>query len=303
MCIIAAKPSGWPLPSNEILSNCEWNNRDGIGIAWSSGQGVKIKKDFATLTAFQEWLPANVQESDACIIHFRMATHGKVSEGMRHPFPLTKDEATLQQVELECDMAMAHNGILDCEDKRNKLSDTAVFVRDILAEPAVRDNLRDNAAIQKLIAHTATASNKLAFLFGDGHILYFGEFETDKGILYSNGQYSWGLGKTKQESYLSGKWRNLEVCHVCYKDFNKKVMVPFQNQYGVMEYACRKCVQSGGSLETMLKDKELVYGRCDICQEAVMRKHLKRVDTTTPQEKESFYLTCRECAAEMSRYE
>ena len=112
MCVAIAKPRGVDMPSHRVLSNCEWTNRDGMGVAWVKEGVLRIKKDFKTLAELQEWVGANITTDTPCLVHFRLATAGGVSVGMRHPFPISNDEVALRAPEAECDMALVHNGVL-----------------------------------------------------------------------------------------------------------------------------------------------------------------------------------------------
>lgn len=293
MCVIVAKPTGSALPDAETLSNCEFSNRDGIGIAWTDSKGiVRIKKDFAGLDAFNAWLPVNVSKADACLIHFRMATHGAVIEGLRHPFPVSKSTEELLQVEAETDIAMAHNGVLAYEDKKGNLSDTAIFIRDVLADPGVRSNIRGNPAIEQLISGTIGSHNKLAFLYGDGMVWLFGEFEKEKGLCFSNSQYKWGnsfgFGNSSRERDYTdlNHWRrgkNMDYCFKCFQEFPVKKLYVYHHENeikGNVDYVCGKCKY--GALDKQKK--------CDLCLEFVPANEITRVNQS-----DSDYDSCLEC--------
>lgn len=250
MCVAIAKPEGVALPKASRLDNCEASNQDGVGVAWTDGSGVvHIRKDFATNEAMKEWLEATVTPAMACLIHYRMATSGGISDGMRHPFPIVKEAEALLAPVIDCDLALIHNGVIwNMSDTKEKLSDTAMFVRDILSNPAIKDNLRTNQAVQILINGMIGSSNKLALLWPDGHILTFGKFEAEHGVLYSNDQYKtirhyteyegWGFGHglSKKEKramrqrklieYHSsgGEAKGLEYCAMCFKQFARSFM-------------------------------------------------------------------------------
>lgn len=225
MCVAIAKPSGVDLPTRKALENCELSNRDGIGIAWASNGKIRIKKDFDSLEHTYNWMNENISKESSLLIHFRMATSGGVSKGLRHPFPVTEREEDILATELETDLAMIHNGVLwHVSKKDEKLSDTGMFIRDILAGKEVRENIRNSQGIQMLISGMIGESNKLAFLWPDGHILTFGKFYKEKEVLYSNEQF-----KSRSYSYEgcnwldfrnrgAGKRDNIDYCSVCFKE-------------------------------------------------------------------------------------
>lgn len=301
MCVAIAKPVGAKLPSDEALDNCHFTNRDGCGVAWASGGVVHIKKDFEDHAAMKEWLRANITEEMGCLIHYRFATSGGVKIGLRHPFPITMDHEKLLAPEVDTDMAVIHNGVLWTMPKAETLSDTARLVRDVLADPAIKASIRTNEAIQKLIGGLLGASNKIALLWPDGHIIYFGEFEKDHGVLYSNGQYktyvhgyqaqeldymdglgqSYGCGanamipnrykdfnknRRRMEVRNQAAKDNTEYCCKCYVLYPKKKMYLFNDER--LEYICRECKKKGAfsTLE-----------RCEICQEEVTADELINV--------------------------
>ena len=231
MCLIAVKKSGANLPKDEHLVEAEIRNRDGIGVAyWKPGTSeVVIKKDFKNSLALIVWLKTNIKQEDVCIIHFRLATHGLIDMGNRHPFPITKNTELLRQTNLVCQSAMAHNGVIDGYESK-KFSDTQKFVLDILSDEAVKNNL-DNAAVRKLLCGFL-GGDRLVILKNDGTIYYFGNWVSEGDIFYSNAgykvyelpEYDWrkdyqgkysGLSTKKTENYV-------DLCDSCNKNKSLK---------------------------------------------------------------------------------
>lgn len=296
MCVLIAKPRGVDLPSSGALDACEFSNRDGAGVAWENGSKVFIKKDFANLKELKRWLADNPMRDNAMLIHFRLATSGGKRVGLRHPFPISAREDELLAPVLETDSAMGHNGVLWTPGKGERLSDTAMLVRDILADTVVKDSLRTNIPLQMLLTGTIGESNKLAFLYPDGHILTFGEFEKDNGILYSNGQYkafqyaggddSFGYGdyaynrggKFWRFDRASRKRREVDWCAICYQEesVDKMYKSTFEDIEG--EMVCGKCnrvLNAPKQLPAPETDGEFVevegevYTTCYMCQEII----------------------------------
>ena len=189
MCVIALKFAGSKLPKDEHLRNCENRNKDGIGIALyrEGATDILIKKDFKDAEALIVWLKENVKQEDTCMIHFRYATHGLKDEGNRHPFPITKNKEMMRQVELVCQMATVHNGVISQYGNETKFSDTQQFVMDILAEDAVKNNI-ENPAVQKLISNYIE-HDRLAVMLNNGKIWMWGDWENVEDIAYSNTSY------------------------------------------------------------------------------------------------------------------
>ena len=136
MCLIAIKRQGIGLPDKTKLENGYKNNPDGVGIAIlrNNKNQIYIKKDFKDFEVFYKWAKNNIGIADLAVIHFRLATSGKVDIGNRHPFPITQNKILLRKSSLFCNFAVAHNGILsDYSIKDKKFSDTQKFILDILA--------------------------------------------------------------------------------------------------------------------------------------------------------------------------
>lgn len=206
MCIIIGKLKGVELPDYETLYNCSQLNKDGIGIAWTTGDGVvKIKKDFDNNFMFNRWLRENIdKDRDSAIIHYRMATCGKKDHGNAHPFPVTKDRGELRKVETVCEMAVAHNGVIAGLGD-DKYSDTQELVAEILAEPLVLNNLLKNAVLRKLLT-SFIGTSRLFFLLGDGTIWHFGAIEKENELIYSNKNYKRAYKEYDSNYFKGRKW-------------------------------------------------------------------------------------------------
>lgn len=190
MCIIITKKQGIELPNKNTLKNCEENNPHGCGIAlWKQGRKeVYIKKDFKNYKKLYNFLIDNVKKEDVLIIHFRIATDGLIDKGNRHPFPLTKNIKLLRKINLLCNYAVAHNGILNRWSGHEKYSDTQKFIFNVLSEPLIKNNLQ-NKTIQELITGYL-GKDKLAILTCEGNLYLFGDWiEENNGLLFSNDGY------------------------------------------------------------------------------------------------------------------
>jgi predicted glutamine amidotransferase len=190
MCIIIAKKAGVSLPTKSDLECSAESNPHGVGIGfWKAGSNeVIIRKDFKDVLCFEEWFRSSIRPEDACIIHFRFATHGLVDEGNRHPFPITRHWQSLRETILSCDKAVAHNGVMSSYKRGDKYSDTQKFVMDILADEAIKNNLT-SPTVQKLISHYIS-TDKLAILSNDGSIIWIGWKVEERDLIFSNSSYS-----------------------------------------------------------------------------------------------------------------
>jgi predicted glutamine amidotransferase len=199
MCIIIGKVSGVKFPKDEYLKTSESHNSDGIGIAYHKfgTDKVIIKKDFKDVNDLIKFQNENLKEEDSVLYHFRFATHGLKDEGNRHPFPASKDENLLRSVNLETNLAIAHNGVLsEYSDKKNKLSDTQLFIGEIMSDEVIINNI-NNEVILSLIAERVSPS-RLAIMQKNGDIIFLNTFTEEDGCLYSNTNY-----KTPKFNYLN----------------------------------------------------------------------------------------------------
>lgn len=205
MCIIAIKPAGKKMQW-DVLKTCFENNPDGAGFAYPKDDHVYISKGFMDFKSFRRAVnEANIKKGTMAMFHFRIATHGGVSEANCHPFPLTSDEKVLRALDVKSTFAIAHNGIVPDVERSKTMSDTMMFVRDYLAplgasvaDPNVQ-HLIGKAAASKLAIMTAT---KIATI---------GRFVTSNGWLYSNESYAksyavvtWPVAKTVAQGSTNG---------------------------------------------------------------------------------------------------
>ncbi|MFH1001923.1 MAG: hypothetical protein V1759_01575 [bacterium] len=192
MCVIVIKKSDIELPDKDILKNCFDSNKDGCGFTYTKEGLNYLYKGFFDFKSFYDQITEKVKKEYPCIIHFRIATAGKVDEGNCHPFPLTNNVNILRKLEIiTSKMFVAHNGIIQHSNYsyHHKLSDTQEFIQKILSDKAIYDNLYDSRIIQELLINYAGESNKFAFLHSQKGILLLGKFEKYKDWYFSNNSY------------------------------------------------------------------------------------------------------------------
>ena len=235
MCIIVVKPKG-KLVSKKTLKNCFDNNSDGAGYVYHNGKENVINKGFFTFKSFYNSYKTEVKKEYPAIIHFRIATAGKVDGGNCHPFPLVGKLSLLRTTYLKTrGICVAHNGVIDINIKKKKVSDTIQFIQDILSKSIIKDNLYQSETIQKLVE--IASGGKLAFINGKGKLLLLGNFIEDKGLFFSNDSYQkvWIKYDWEKLYYGYDKDYGLE-CDVCGKH---KKDVHYDSFWGL--WLCEEC--------------------------------------------------------------
>lgn len=259
MCILITKRQGFKdLPTLEQLKNCFENNEDGAGVAWTLGDGqIHFQKGFMNWKDFEthEKNAPYRKESKryAVLYHFRMATHGTISKGNCHPFILSSRVKDLKQTGGTTSLpVVGHNGIIDIKEKKEHksldLSDTMIFIKEILSSNEIKDYL-DSVSIGKLIEHYI-GSGKVAVLLPNGRILHYNKHRgmVDKNVWYSNDGYkqvatnfiyqytnhSWKTEPIASKSYLPS---GIVSCGWCYT-IEDKSQAHYAPPYG---WLCDDC--------------------------------------------------------------
>ena len=204
---------------------------------------------------------------DYLIIHFRNATCGLIDEGNRHPFPLTKDEKVIRKVTMNCDLAVAHNGVMyGFDSKLGALSDTQNFIMTILSDKMVRNNIYKNRVLKRLIVEMIGSDNKLTFLNKEGSLLFLGEVVKEKAdsgeIYYSNRSYETrvlycGFSKYK---YGGGQSKLLEDSRNERFEENREVKDKEEDGKSEKKEKVRGLYSKVGK-----GDDDLYYGECENC--------------------------------------
>jgi len=196
MCIIIVKDIGVKLPSDKIMDTCWQNNSDGAGFMYlTKDKQVHICKGFMTFADLNlAILERGITKADLLVIHFRLATSGIVNQACTHPFPLSKKNSELRQLDIVCKKGVVHNGVFGVGKK--KMSDTMLFVKEILSDGVIHNNL-SRPAIKNLLAEylgtTRHYSNKLAIL-GKTGVKLLGEdweYDSDSRLYFSNIGYQY----------------------------------------------------------------------------------------------------------------
>jgi hypothetical protein len=199
MCIAIAKPSNVALPNLDLLKNCFLANPEGAGYAFCSHGSVIIRKGFMTWKDFvKEYEDFNLEQMKQCamLFHFRIGTHGlKYNPKHTHPFALTDDYTTMEQLYVKTKAAVIHNGMLTDygtstygkkDPELREVSDTMEFIKEVLSPLEQLSDWYKNKIIEKLFVSALGSYNKVAILRSDNTIQMEGAFVEDKGVFYSN---------------------------------------------------------------------------------------------------------------------
>ena len=165
MCVIMIKHKGVNMPTKKELKAMYMRNPDGCGFVSESDHYKSM--DFEDFYARLKKVP----KSEACLVHFRIATHGSVKLSNCHPFYDEKSGTWFM-----------HNGILAITPFKGKTDSETAF-RKYLA-PVIQKYGLYSKELQT-VAGNIINSSKFAFM-QDGQIKTFGRFIEHKGCYYSN---------------------------------------------------------------------------------------------------------------------
>lgn len=189
MCIILTCDKN-VRPTDELIQDCFMGNPDGAGIMWVENGKVQVSKGFMTVSQLIRAIDATPADSPL-VIHMRIATSGGIDVGTCHPFPVCGDLDVLHAPDVECDVAVAHNGVIkgmETDDKKG-ISDTVTFVSKYMTKlyrgkvtKRMRRRMRNIAP-----------GNRFAVMTKDGGVYRVGSgWETvTSGINASNSTWRW----------------------------------------------------------------------------------------------------------------
>jgi hypothetical protein len=182
MCVIICKPRGTALPNEQTLIDCWTSNPHGAGYAiCRAGNTItEVHKGFMDLFDLLVSLEAeDIQLDDLVILHFRIATAGKIDGPTCHPFPIADSVKALRALEYTSARVVAHNGVIH-NDPPALLSDTQKFIMQVLSR--LNDFRYLDATVGSQIdgSRLAVLDNGILRLAGEGWKVH-----TD-GCIYSN---------------------------------------------------------------------------------------------------------------------
>ena len=181
-CVAVWKPKGVQI-ARKYLQNCFANNKEGAGFAYYKNGKIEMHKGFFSFDEFYEAYKG--LQKYAALIHFRIATHGKVDADNCHPFMLANGK-----------YALVHNGVLPSSLHSNKKEESDSRQFGELIAPLLDMIPWENADFGKVVGE-AIGYNKVAIMRNDGKVWLFneGKGEWHKGAWFSNRTYAYGAVK------------------------------------------------------------------------------------------------------------
>jgi glutamine amidotransferase len=180
MCLLVLKLENTALPLDHARSAAH-SNDDGFGLAYHDGTQWQVHR---TLDVLEHLRVLPEAFGRRALVHYRMATHGRVSVDNVHPFLVGEPDDPQSFV-------VAHNGMFSSMPRDAERSDTRLMVEHVFA------NLKPGWAEDPILLgqlNELFGYNKVAVLFTDGTYLLFGEkaghWNTAEDIWYSNHSYS-----------------------------------------------------------------------------------------------------------------
>ncbi len=149
MCIIGLNPSRAPSIDEDTLRRCNAINKDGMGIAYTESDGLKVYKTLNNLEGLirrYKWTQENNRD---VLLHFRLQTVGMVDLKNCHPFYADEN------------VVFAHNGTFSNVYCLENKSDTRAFRDQVLAH-LQGDWLWDEGTINLL--EYAIGHNRVVFM-------------------------------------------------------------------------------------------------------------------------------------------
>lgn len=178
MCIIIYKPEKAHV-DKATLKNCFSNNDDGAGFMYVEDGQLHVMKGYMDFKPFYKAWRDNVNDKQKAVLHFRIRTHGALDKFNTHPHIVSDG------------VAIAHNGILSNHCTSNQLSDTAVFVKRVLA--GLPFDFYYNESVNELVEDSIGLGNKMVLMSKTGKVVIYNEYGGDwsDNCWYSNKSYKY----------------------------------------------------------------------------------------------------------------
>jgi len=174
MCLIIYSEKA-KLPPRDWFAEAAVTNPDGIGVMSADG----IAKFLGKRKTRRAWRYVSQLAADGLpfAVHFRWATHGRVSRANCHPFEIPGTGAHLM-----------HNGVLwTCRLANDEMSDTRIFAEDVM--PGYISMTQRGAHDYLTALNAEAAGNRLLVMHPDGKrfdVVNRQLWTMRDGILYSN---------------------------------------------------------------------------------------------------------------------
>ena len=204
MCIIANVPKGVGTINQSTLENMTNNNGHGFGVSYIEDDEIKVFKTMDSkefVTRVMDIQKEHSKTSDI-LIHCRIATSGTTDINNCHPFHVNNETV------------FAHNGVLNCVEPTDKMSDTRMFNKVFLKN--MQPNFLNVKRIREFIGEII-GSDKMVFqtvnavLDKNTYIINKELGTEENGIWFSNTSY-------KTTRLVSNYVYDSYACEVIYED-------------------------------------------------------------------------------------
>lgn len=203
MCVICVKEKGVKMPSVKLINEMFRANPDGAGYMYARNGKVYISKGFMSINELLYSMKYDkLTDSDSVVFHFRISTQGKITREFTHPYPLTKNISLCKALEVECNVGIAHNGIINLtSDGNDNYNDTMMYITKYLSLLIRNKGDFYNPFVHKLIEGSISYS-RLALLNQNGDVIKIGSWHKENGLYFSNKHFQYPLLKEKNNSFF-----------------------------------------------------------------------------------------------------
>lgn len=257
MCIIIAKPAGVDLPTKNQLKNSFLSNSDGAGVMFFRNGKVHIDKGYMYWKDYRKILKKwKLGKDDNIVYHMRIATQGGVSPNNCHPFPISAKVEELKRTFVTSDAGFAHNGIFALNDIQEDLSDSQIFVKDILSE-VYPECVTNNG--YKLLYDMSIEGSKTAILDKNGITMAGNGWIKQDGLFFSNSGFknTWGTNSYHEDidkvwGYNNPTWEHNDNFWEEDENFCTLCLHTIEDHW----YFCPFCGESTIKTENMHKEEK-----------------------------------------------
>lgn len=192
MCVIVVQDKQ-KFPGWDMLQKCWFTNPHGAGVMYRTKEGrVHIEKGFMTFEDYKNYISAlNDYQIRPMVYHFRIATHGTVSEENTHPFPISSKVPHMMALSVLSDAGVAHNGVINYKSynhslrMKNNLTDTGAFLIKNYLRAKNGNKISKKAFINGLKEENKISNSRFALMDGTD-IIRVGTWYEFNGCYYSN---------------------------------------------------------------------------------------------------------------------
>jgi len=187
MCIIITKEKHVLQPTDRVLKRCWDANPQGAGFMFTDPTTRKVHgfKGFMTFEKYTAALKQWPLERMNVVYHFRIATHGGISQQATHPFPLTFNTDDLNSTKWVNRAGIAHNGVIPGYGTKKGLSDTQEWIKSVASKAG--EHIIHPGVLSVLEA--TIGNSRLAIMRRDKIIRLGKGWTLFKGCWYSNSGY------------------------------------------------------------------------------------------------------------------